>query len=150
MFSWQRLPPFKKQLFDTNFGVLKFQQIETWCFFCFFGFSGSQSLDWDKESLRRLYSVRRGRGIGASRTWNSLEGLPSKYYPGPMLLNFSVRMGTGVSITLGTSKSMVLLASWHNTKIISICITFKFLFNAASSLKWWWDNLSAASFTSLH
>ncbi len=28
------------------------------------------------------------RGIGASRTWNSLEGLPSKYSPGPMLLNF--------------------------------------------------------------
>ena len=25
------------------------------------------------------------------------SGLPSKYYPGPMLLNFSVLMGTGVS-----------------------------------------------------
>ncbi len=30
-------------------------------------------------------------------TRNSLEGLPSKYYQGPMLLNISVRMGTGVS-----------------------------------------------------
>ncbi len=29
---------------------------------CFFGFSRSQSLDWDKESLKRLYSVCRGEG----------------------------------------------------------------------------------------
>ncbi len=67
--------------------------------YIFFCFSGSQSLDWDKESLKRLYSIRRGggRGRGASRTWNSLECLPSKYYPGPMLLKFSDRMGTGVS-----------------------------------------------------
>ncbi len=32
-----------------------------------------------------------------NRIWNSLEGLPSKYYPCSMLLNFTVRKGTGVS-----------------------------------------------------
>jgi hypothetical protein len=40
-------------------------------FFCWYG---SQALDWDKESLKRLYSIRTGGG--ASRTWNSLEGSP--------------------------------------------------------------------------
>ncbi len=46
-----------------------------------------------------------GREIGAIRTWNTLEGLPSKYYPGPMLRNFSVQTGTGVS-------NMINLLTW--------------------------------------
>jgi hypothetical protein len=47
-----------------------------------------------KESQYRLYS---NYCRGTSRSWNSLEGLPSMYYPGPMLLNFRVWMRTVVS-----------------------------------------------------
>jgi hypothetical protein len=47
-----------------------------------------------KESQYRLYT---NYCRNVSRTWKFLEGLPFKYYPGPVLLNFSVRMGIGVS-----------------------------------------------------
>ncbi len=59
------------------------------------------SITWlrQRESEKNVLCPQRGWGweIGAIRTWISLEGLPSKYYSGPLLLNFSVRMGTGVS-----------------------------------------------------
>jgi len=45
------------------------------------------NITWMKESLYRLYS---NYHRSTSRAWNSLEGLTSRYYPGPMLLNFSV------------------------------------------------------------
>jgi hypothetical protein len=40
----------------------------------------------------------------------SLEGLPSKYYPAPMLHNFRVQMKTGVSNSDGTYTSDAILA----------------------------------------
>jgi hypothetical protein len=55
------------------------------------------------------------RGGGGSRTCNSLEGLPSKYYTGPMLLNFSVRMGIGVSnmVNLLTTADLLIIFSYY-------------------------------------
>ena len=45
-----------------------------------------------KRALRE-----RIREAGDQQLQEFPSGLPSKYYPGPMLLNFSVRMGTGDS-----------------------------------------------------
>jgi hypothetical protein len=42
-----------------------------------------------KESLYRMYSN--------CQQYLKFPRLPSKYYTGPMLLNFRVQMGTGVS-----------------------------------------------------
>ncbi len=49
-------------------------------------------------SLKASGVIKSGRkgGGGVARTLNG-NCLPSNYYPGPMLLNFSVPMGTGVS-----------------------------------------------------
>ncbi len=71
-----------------------------YCITLFFLFQ-RVSITWlrQRESEKNVLCPQRGwgRGIGASRTWNSLEGLASKYYSGPLLLNFRVRMETGIS-----------------------------------------------------
>ncbi len=50
------------------------------------------------------------------------RGLPSKYYHGPMLLNFSVRMGTGGSKIvnpLTTLLCLVFFIRWHAHRHLS-------------------------------
>ncbi len=47
--------------------------------------------------LKKAYTGCTQNHCSASRTWNSLGGLSSKNYPRPILLNFNVWMGTGVS-----------------------------------------------------
>jgi hypothetical protein len=50
----------------------------------------------EKNSKRKALAFNRDRRCHLAIRLQ-LEGLPSKYYPGPMLLNFRVLMGTGVS-----------------------------------------------------
>ncbi len=91
-----------------------------------------------------LYPQGGEEGIGPSRTWNSLEGLPSKYYPRPMLLNFSVPMGTGVSsmVNLLTSFYVVKMRLFYqvNNLVISrilwlILLSKTWLFSISSNIR---------------
>jgi hypothetical protein len=60
----------------------------------------------ERETLQASLKLPLGIII---RTWNSLEGLPSKYYLGQKLLNICSRYWTGVSIQHGNSVAKYIL-----------------------------------------
>ena len=89
-----------EMLHSLSFDSVKFDLIQN-CkiWFFFFVSAGPNHLIETKRVCKDCTLSAGGgeRGIGTRETWNSLEGLPSKYKPGPMLLKFCIWMGTSVS-----------------------------------------------------
>jgi hypothetical protein len=65
-----------------------------------------------RESEKAVLHLHGGGGEVPAEPGIPWRGLPSKYYPRPMLLNFSVRMGTGVSNMVNPLTTQFCLLFW--------------------------------------